>query len=62
MLARRIADELWLYDNSRNVARPRRVARYVAGELVSVRQPVPEWLRRAFGPEIEEWLSNLRRP
>lgn len=62
VLARRLADELWLYDNSRNGLRPRRVARYVAGELVSVRQPIPEWLRRACGPEIDAWLSNLRRP
>ena len=62
VLARRVSDELWLYDNSRKGLRPRRVARYVAGELVSVREPVPEWLRRAFGPEIDEWLSNLRRP
>ena len=59
--ARRIADEMWLYDNSRKGLRPKRLARYVAGELVSVRPPAPEWLRRAFGPEIDEWLSKSRR-
>ena len=59
--ARRIADEMWLYDNSRKGLRPKRVARYVAGELVSVRPPAPEWLRRAFGPKIDEWLSKSRR-
>ena len=31
VLARRIADEVWLYDNSRKGLRPRRVARDVAG-------------------------------
>ena len=60
VFARRIADEVWLYDNSRKGLRPRRVARFVAGELVSVRPPAPEWLRRAFGPEIDEWLSKSR--
>ncbi len=59
VLARSLGDELWLYDNSISGRRPRQVARYVAGELVSVRPPVPEWLRRAFGAEIDAW-TRLR--
>ena len=52
-MARDVANELWLYGNSYPNQRPRQVAVFHAGKLAAAYPPIPDWARRAFGPELE---------
>lgn len=56
--SRKLANELWLFDNSVSDQLPRRVAMFADGELVSLRPPIPNWLRRTFGAEIDAFLKR----
>ena len=58
LLARRIADEVALRQIPVRACVP---GAWRAMLPVSVRSPAPDWLRRAFGPEIDEWLYMSRR-
>ena len=53
VMARDVADELRLYGNSYPNQRPRQVAVFHAGKLAAAYPPIPDWARRAFGPELE---------
>lgn len=59
--ARKLADELWLYDNTVRNRLPRLVARYRAGEAEWVCTNPSNWAGRAFGVDFERWRRKTPR-
>jgi len=56
--ARRHADDLLVYDNTPNGKGHRLVARFIAGQLVKTTHSAPEWLKDAFGRELQSEVKQ----
>jgi predicted ABC-type ATPase len=56
--AKKLADDLTLFDNTNHGRGPRLVAHFHAGELIKLARSVPKWSQKAFGKEFEKWLGS----
>jgi predicted ABC-type ATPase len=59
--ARKLADDLMLFDNTAHGRGHRLVAHFHAGELMKLARSVPKWAQRVFGKEFEKWLGSRER-
>lgn len=56
--ARKLADDLMLFDNTTHGRGHRLVAHFHAGELMKLARSVPKWAQKVFGKEFEKWLGS----
>ena len=56
--AKKLADDLMLFDNTTHGRGHRLVAHFHAGELMKLARSVPKWAQRVFGKEFEKWLGS----
>ncbi len=56
--AKKLADDLMLFDNTTHGRGYRLVAHFHAGELMKLARSVPKWAQRVFGKEFEKWLGS----
>jgi predicted ABC-type ATPase len=56
--AKKLADDLMLFDNTTHGRGHRLVAHFHAGELMKLARAVPKWAQRVFGKEFEKWLGS----
>jgi predicted ABC-type ATPase len=59
--AKRLADDLMLFDNTTHGRGHRLVAHFHAGELMKLARAVPKWAQKVFGKEFEKWLGSHER-
>jgi predicted ABC-type ATPase len=59
--AKRLADDLILFDNTTHGRGHRLVAHFHVGELMKLARSVPKWAQSVFGKEFEKWLGSLER-
>ena len=59
--AKKLADDLVLFDNTTHGRGHRLVAHFQAGELMKLARSVPKWAQRVFGKEFEKWLGSRER-
>jgi predicted ABC-type ATPase len=59
--AKRLSDDLMLFDNTTHGRGHRLVAHFHAGELMKLARSVPKWTQKVFGKEFEKWLGSLER-
>jgi predicted ABC-type ATPase len=55
---RKMADDLFLFDNTAHAHGARLVAHFRQGKLVKLTRTIPKWVQRAFGKEF----NNLLKP
>ncbi len=53
--AKKLADDLMLFDNTTHGRGHRVVAHFRAGELMKLARALPKWARKIFGKEFEKW-------
>jgi predicted ABC-type ATPase len=58
--AKKLADDLMLFDNTTHGRGHRLVAHFHAGELMKLARAVPKWAQNVFGKEFEKWLGSRR--
>jgi len=58
--AKKLADDLMLFDNTAHGRGHRLVAHFHVGELMKLARSVPKWAQKAFGNEFEKWLGSRR--
>ena len=56
--AKKLADDLMLFDNTTHGRGHRLVAHFHAGELMKLARSVPKWAQNVFGKEFEKWLGS----
>src|SRR6266571_5112380 len=56
--AKKLADDLMLFDNTAHGRGHRLVAHFHVGELMKLARSVPKWAQRVFGKEFEKWLGS----
>jgi predicted ABC-type ATPase len=56
--AKKLADDLMLFDNTTNGRGHRLVAHFHAGELMKLARAVPRWAQKVFGKEFEKWMGS----
>src|SRR6266481_7500918 len=56
--AKKLADDLMLFDNTTHGRGHRLVAHFHVGELMKLARSVPEWAQRGFGKEFGKWLGS----
>src|SRR6266700_7235817 len=56
--AKKLADDLMLFDNTTHGRGHRLVAHFHAGELMKLARSVPKWAQRVFGKKFEKWLGS----
>ena len=59
--AKKLADDLMLFDNTTNGRGHRLVAHFQRGELVKSARSVPKWAQNVFGKDLEKWLGARQR-
>jgi len=59
--AKKLADDLMLFDNTTHGRGHRLVAHFHAGELMKLARAVPKWAQKVFGKEFEKWLGSRER-
>jgi predicted ABC-type ATPase len=59
--AKRLADDLMLFDNTTHGRGHRLVAHFHAGELMKLARVVPKWAQKVLGKEFEKWLGSHER-
>ncbi len=59
--AKKLADDLMLFDNTAHGHGHRLVAHFHAGELMKLARSVPKWAQKVFGREFERWLGSRER-
>jgi predicted ABC-type ATPase len=59
--AKKLADDLMLFDNTTNGRGHRLVAHFRGGELMKLARSVPKWAQRVFGKEFEKWMAAHER-
>jgi predicted ABC-type ATPase len=59
--AKKLADDLMLFDNTTHGRGHRLVAYFYAGELMKLTRTVPKWAQKVFGKEFETWLGSRER-
>ncbi len=59
--AKKLADDLMLFDNTTHGRGHRLVAYFHAGELMKLARSLPKWPQRVFGKEFEKWLDSRER-
>jgi predicted ABC-type ATPase len=58
--ARRLADELIVYDNTAHIRGFRVVAHFIDGELAKAAQTIPDWAAKVFGKELHTARQNAK--
>ncbi len=56
--AKKLVDDLMLFDNTAHGRGHRLVAHFHVGELMKLASSVPKWAQKAFGKEFEKWLGS----
>jgi predicted ABC-type ATPase len=59
--AKKLADDLMLFDNTAHGRGHRLVAHFQAGELMKLARSVPKWAQKVFGREFEKLLGSRER-
>ncbi len=59
--AKKLADDLMLFDNTTHGRGDRLVAHFHAGELLKLARSVPKWAQKTFGKEFDNWLGSRER-
>src|SRR6266536_2526587 len=59
--AKKLADDLMLFDNTAHGRGHRLVAHFHAGELMKLARAVPKWAQKVFGKEFEKGLGSRER-
>jgi predicted ABC-type ATPase len=59
--AKKLADDLMLFDNTVHGRGHRLVAHFHVGELTKLARAVPKWAQKIFGKEFEKWLGSRER-
>jgi predicted ABC-type ATPase len=59
--ARRLADDVLLFDNTPNGRGPRLIAHFREGKLDRLARSLPAWTRKAFGKELDKGVNAQRR-
>lgn len=59
--AKKVADDLVLFDNTAHGRDVRLVAHFQGGKLVKLARAIPKWAQKAFGREFERWLRSRGR-
>jgi len=59
--AKKLADDLMLFDNTTHGRGHRLVAHFHAGELMKLARAVPKGAQKVFGKEFEKWLGSRER-
>ena len=59
--AKKLADDLMLFDNTAHGHGHRLVVHFHAGELMKLTRSLPKWAQKVFGKEFERWLGSRER-
>ncbi len=54
---RKMADDLFLFDNTAHAHGVRLVAHFQQGKLLKLARTIPNWVQKVFGKEFDKWLK-----